>query len=37
VILGVQRIGPKQKLFGGFTRQIARQTQCPIVVLSRRG
>lgn len=37
LVLGVQRIGPRQKLFGGFTRQIAGQTQCPIVVLSRRG
>lgn len=37
VILGVQRIGPRRKLFGGFTRQIAAQTTCPIIVISRRG
>jgi APA family basic amino acid/polyamine antiporter len=37
VILGIQRIGPNQKLFGQFTRQIARQTSCPIMVISRRG
>ena len=37
IILGIQRIGPRQKLFGSFTRSIARQTACPIIVLSRRG
>ncbi len=37
VILGVQRLGPRQKLFGGLTRQIAERTSCSIMVLSRRG
>ncbi len=37
VILGVQRIGPRQKLFGRFTRQIANQSNCPVIVISRRG
>ena len=37
IVLGVQRIGPRQKLFGSFTRQVAQRTQCPIIVLSRRG
>jgi nucleotide-binding universal stress UspA family protein len=37
VILGVQRIGPRQKLFGRFTRQIANRSKCPIIVISRRG
>ena len=37
VILGIQRIGPNQKLFGQFTRRIAAQTSCPIMVISRRG
>lgn len=37
VILGVQRIGPHQKLFGRFTRQIAEATKCPVIVISRRG
>ncbi|TWU57838.1 Serine/threonine exchanger SteT [Rubripirellula reticaptiva] len=37
IILGVQRIGPRQKLFGRFTRQIAGQTKCPVIVISRRG
>ncbi|MDA9857620.1 amino acid permease [Rubripirellula sp.] len=37
VILGIQRISPHQKLFGHFTRKIAAQTACPIMVISRRG
>jgi nucleotide-binding universal stress UspA family protein len=37
LILGVQRHGRRKKLFGGFTRQIAKQTSCPIIVMSRRG
>lgn len=37
LIVGVQRIGPRQKLFGDFTRQIARATDCPMVIMSRRG
>ncbi|TWU17047.1 putative amino acid permease YhdG [Allorhodopirellula heiligendammensis] len=37
IVLGVQRLGPRQKLFGDFTRRIARQTQCPIIIISRRG
>ncbi len=37
VILGVQRIGPRRKLFGQFTRKIARQTESPLIVISRRG
>ncbi|KAA1261035.1 Serine/threonine exchanger SteT [Rubripirellula obstinata] len=35
MILGVQRIG-KRKLFGRFTRQVSGQTQCPLIVISRR-
>lgn len=37
MILGVQRIGPRKKLFGSFTRQVAKQSGCPLVVISRRG
>jgi amino acid transporter/nucleotide-binding universal stress UspA family protein len=37
MILGVQRIGPRQKLFGKFTRRIAQEASCPILVISRRG
>lgn len=36
LILGIQRLGPKQKLFGSFTREIAKRTVCPIIVMSRR-
>jgi len=37
LILGVQRIGPRRKLFGQFTRKVARQTKSPLIVISRRG
>ena len=37
VILGVQRIDRHQKLFGEFTRKIATTTNCPMIVMSRRG
>ncbi len=37
LILGIQRLGPKEKLFGSFTRELVRRTNCPIIVLSRRG
>ena len=37
VILGVQRIGPRRKLFGQFTRKISNQTDSPLIVISRRG
>ncbi len=37
LILGVQRHGRREKLFGNFTRQIAQQTSCTIIVMSRRG
>lgn len=36
VILGIQRAGPKQRLLGKFTRHIAQQIECPLIVLSRR-
>jgi amino acid transporter/nucleotide-binding universal stress UspA family protein len=36
VILGIQRIGRTQKLFGSFTRQVASRSACPIIVMSRR-
>ena len=35
VVLGVARVG-KSRLFGGFTRQLAMQTDCPMVVISHR-
>jgi nucleotide-binding universal stress UspA family protein len=37
LILGVQRHGRRKKLFGGFTRQIAQRTTCPIIAMSRKG
>ena len=37
VILGVQRLGRRKKLFGQFTRQLAQRTTCPLIVMSRRG
>lgn len=37
LILGVQRLGRRKKLFGTFTRQIAKHTDCPLIVMSRRG
>ncbi len=37
VILGVQRLDRRKKLFGNFTRQLARRISCPLIVMSRRG
>ncbi len=37
LILGIQRIGPREKLFGSFTRELVKRTTCPIIILSRRG
>ncbi len=37
LILGIQRIGRRKKLFGDFTRQLAAKTKCPIIAMSRRG
>jgi amino acid transporter/nucleotide-binding universal stress UspA family protein len=37
VVLGVQRLGRRQKLFGSFTRSVAQRTKAPIIVISRRG
>ena len=36
VILGVQRLGRKQKLFGRFTHQLGEVTACPLLVISRK-
>jgi APA family basic amino acid/polyamine antiporter len=36
IILGIQRISPKQKLFGSFTVELANRSVCPIIVMSRR-
>lgn len=37
IILGVQRIGRREKIFGHVTREVARRTDCPIIVMSRGG
>ena len=37
VLVGAQRLGRREKLFGSFTRQLASQTSCPIIIMSRRG
>jgi len=37
LVLGVQRLGRTQKLFGDFTRRIAPRTTCALMVISRRG
>jgi APA family basic amino acid/polyamine antiporter len=36
IILGIQRISPKQKLFGSFTVELANRSVSPIIVMSRR-
>lgn len=36
VILGVQRLNRRQKLFGQFALQVARRTTCPILLICRR-
>ena len=35
LILGLQRHGPRRKTFGDFTLRIARETNCPLVMISR--
>jgi nucleotide-binding universal stress UspA family protein len=37
LIMGVQRLDRRRKLFGHVTRQIAAQTSTPVLVVSRRG
>ncbi|TWU43859.1 Serine/threonine exchanger SteT [Novipirellula aureliae] len=37
LILGVQRVGRRKKLFGAFTRALASRSDCPMIVMSRRG
>jgi amino acid transporter/nucleotide-binding universal stress UspA family protein len=37
IILGVQRVGKNRKLFGQFAMEVARRTDCPIIMISRRG
>ncbi|WDQ18316.1 amino acid permease [Rhodopirellula sp. P2] len=37
IILGAQRLGPRRKLFGNFTRKVALESNCPVIIISRRG
>jgi APA family basic amino acid/polyamine antiporter len=37
VIVGVQRLSRRNKLFGKFTLRLAQETTCPLLVISRRG
>jgi APA family basic amino acid/polyamine antiporter len=37
VILGLQRVGRRRKLFGQFALQIARRTSCPMLLISSGG
>ena len=37
LVLGVQRLDRRKKLFGSFTRQIAQLTDCPLIVMSSKG
>jgi APA family basic amino acid/polyamine antiporter len=37
LILGAERLGRTQKLFGNFTLQVARKTRCPLIVISAKG
>jgi nucleotide-binding universal stress UspA family protein len=36
-VLGVQRMGRWQKQFGQFALKMARETDCPMLLISRRG
>ena len=37
LVVGVQRLGAREKLFGGFTRGLASRIDAPMVIISRRG
>ncbi len=37
VVLGLQRLGRRQKMFGDVVLRVARDTSCPILMISRRG
>jgi nucleotide-binding universal stress UspA family protein len=36
LILGLQRLGRRQKMIGNVVRQIARQTSCSLILINRR-
>ncbi len=37
LILGLQRIGRRKKVFGGVARKISQKADCAIILISRRG
>ncbi|GAA4449477.1 amino acid permease [Novipirellula rosea] len=37
LILGVQRVARREKLFGNFICELANRTDCPIILISSRG
>ncbi|MGH1364767.1 MAG: amino acid permease [Calditrichia bacterium] len=37
MILGLQRIGRRKKIFGSFALTIGQNTDCPLIMISRRG
>ena len=37
IILGVQRVSRNRRLFGQFAMEVAHRTECPIIMISRRG
>ncbi len=37
LMLGLQRIGRRRKLFGQIAFEILQQTDCPAILISRRG
>ena len=37
VIIGLQRLARRRKKFGKLTLQIARETSCPLIMISRSG
>lgn len=37
MILGLQRIGKRKKIFGSFALTIGQNTDCPLIMISRRG
>ncbi|MGI9516332.1 MAG: amino acid permease [Pirellulaceae bacterium] len=37
IVLGTQRLGRRGRVLGKFTRQVAANTECPMIVMSSRG
>ncbi len=37
VVLGLQRVGKRQRVFGDITQRVAQETDCAIILISRKG